>query len=122
MSRDIVERLLTFETYNVEFHRIALNMDQIEKYNPPPNPTKLTDSRATGYIEQYGHECWELDALEPQVITNLIDKHVRKYRDDKLYKAVIKQEQEEKAMLEDLAANWTSIAANWDEIKATYCD
>jgi hypothetical protein len=35
---------------------------------------------------------------------------------------VIKQEQEEKAMLEDLAANWTSIAANWDEIKATYCD
>jgi len=122
MSRDIAERLVTFETYDVDFHRLALNMDQIEKYGPPPNPTKLTDSRATGYIEKYGHECWELDALEPQVISNLIDIHVREYRDDKLYKTVIKQEQEERAMLEDLAENWPSIAVNWDEIKAAYCE
>jgi hypothetical protein len=121
MSRDIVDRLITFETERVDFHRLALNMDQIEQYGPPPNPTKLTDSRATGYIEQYGYECWELDALEPQVISDLISKHVRRYRDDKLYNAVLKQEREEKELLEDLAQNWPSIAENWDDIKAQYC-
>ncbi|XCH78294.1 MAG: hypothetical protein WHF31_12260 [Candidatus Dehalobacter alkaniphilus] len=121
MSRDIVDRLNTFETESVDFNRLALNMDQIELYNPPPNPTKLTDSRATGYIDQYGYECWELDALEPQVISDLISKNVRKYRDDKLYNAIIKQEREEKELLEDLAENWPGIAENWDDIKARYC-
>lgn len=121
MSRDILDRLITFETYGVDFNRLALNMDQIERYNPPPNPTKLTDSRATGYIDQYGYECWELDALEPQVISDLISKNVCKYRNDKLYNAILKQERKEKGLLEDLAENWPSIAQNWDEIKSQYC-
>ena len=121
MSRDIQERLGTFETYGVEFHRLALNMDQIELYNPPPNPTKLTDSRATGYIDEFGMECWELDALEPTVIRDLIRDNVNKYRDAKLYQRIVDREQREKAMLEEVAENWDGVADNWDEIKALYC-
>lgn len=122
MSRDIVDRLDMFGAYDIRFQRLALNMDQIEQYNPPPNPTKLTDSRATGYIDKYGYECWELDALEPQIISDLIGSNVKKYRDDGLYYKVINQEREEKAMLEDLAENWPNISTNWDEIKAAYCE
>lgn len=121
MSRDIQDRLATFEAYGVDFHRLALNMNQIEQYGPPPNPTKLTDSRATGYIREFGYECWELDALEPQVISNLISKNVKKYRDDKIYKVVVKQEREEKGMLEEVAQNWAGVADNWDDIKERYC-
>ena len=121
MSQDIQDRLVTFETCGIDFHRLALNMNQIEKYGPPPNPTKLTDSRATGYIKEFGNECWELDALEPQVISDLIGKNVKKYRDDKIYKAMISQEAEEKAMLEEVAQNWPGIADNWEEIKEKYC-
>lgn len=54
MSRDILERIKMFGTDDLEFHRLALNMDQIDRYNPPPNPTKLTDSRATGYTDERG--------------------------------------------------------------------
>lgn len=121
MSRDIQDRLVTFETMGVSFHRLALNMDQVDEYNPPPNPTKLTDSRATGYIREFGHKCWELDALEPQVISDLIDKHIQKYRDNKPYMAMIMQEREEKSLLEELAENWPNIADNWDDIKMRYC-
>lgn len=121
MSRDIQDRLITFETYGIEFHRLALNMNQIEQYDPPPNPTKITDSRATGYIREFGHECWELDALEPQVISDLIRKNVKKYRDDSIYKAVLKQERKEKGMLEEVAQNWAGVADNWDDIKERYC-
>ena len=96
MSRDIQDRLVTFETYGVTFKRLALNMDQVELYNPPPNPAKLTDSRATGYIEEYGDECWELDALEPKVISDVIRENVEKYRNDEIYRAVVKREAEEK--------------------------
>lgn len=121
MSRDIVDRLDMFETHDVTFKRLALNMDQIELYNPPPNPTKLTDSRSTGYIEKYGYECWELDALEPGVISDLIDVNVRKYRNETLHKAVIAKENREKKLLEDVAKNWDGIADHWREIKDTYC-
>lgn len=80
MSRDIQERLAMFnDDLNVEFHRLALNMEQIDRYSPPPNPTKLSDSRAHGYIEKYGYDCWELDALEPQIISDLISENVVKY-------------------------------------------
>lgn len=52
--------------------RIALNYDQIEQYDPPPNPAKMTDSRVRDYIATYGYDSWELDALEPQVLDRLI--------------------------------------------------
>ena len=120
MSRDIQERLVTFETYGVTFKRLALNMDQVELYNPPPNPAKLSDSRASGYIEEYGDECWELDALEPKVISDLINKNVKKYRDDTLYNAVVEREAEERRQLDDLAEHYEAVAENWEEIKERY--
>ncbi|MGL6200581.1 MAG: hypothetical protein ACRC3H_16750 [Lachnospiraceae bacterium] len=120
MSRDIQERNVLFDNLNLEFHRIALNKDQIDLYNPPPNPTKLTDSRASGYISHHGYECWELDALEPRVLTDLIQGEVLKYRDDAIYQKVKKQEEEERGILESAARHWDVIESNWEEIKKQY--
>jgi len=73
MTRDIDSRLKLFAGWeNHDIKRIALNMDQINKYGPPPNPAKVTDSRAKAYIAEYGYDSWELDALEPQTIVELI--------------------------------------------------
>ena len=87
MTRDIDDRLTLF-TGNIEVERIALNMAQIETYNPPPNPAKVTDSRATSYIRRYGHSSWELDALEPSVIAQAIQTTVLAYRDEALWAGV----------------------------------
>ena len=116
MSRDIQDRNSLFDNLCLEFHRLALNMDQIEQYGPPPNPTKLTDSRATGYIRDYGHECWELDALEPSVISDLIERNVLLYRDETPYLAVKRREDEEKDRLREIARYWEDIDQNWEEI------
>lgn len=75
MTRDHRDRLALFGV-DVEVDRLALNYDQIQKYSPPPNPTKLTDSRATGYISQFGMTCWELDALSPTQIGEVIERAV----------------------------------------------
>lgn len=60
MTRDIQERLQMFGA-DVYVKRVALTMNQIGTYNPPPNPAKITDSRASKYIDEYGNESWELD-------------------------------------------------------------
>jgi hypothetical protein len=106
MSRDITDRLETFTRRALEFERIALNTDQIEEYDPPPNPTKLSDSRATGYIARFGYESWELDALNPTVIADLISEAVLAYRNDKAWEQAVKHEEEQVKELEAAAEHW----------------
>ena len=65
--------------------RIAFNWDQVQEYSPPPNPAKLTDSRAKDYIETYGDESWELDALDPSVLEELINGEIEEVRDEILF-------------------------------------
>jgi hypothetical protein len=96
---------------SLTIERIALNRDQIDHYNPPPNPAKLTDSRATGYIAAHGRSSWELDALEPTVLVELITEHVFEHRDVDKWDASTKAEEEEREML-------TAAAERWDEVKA----
>ena len=84
MTRDNYDRLRTFAGYRGKPRvvRVALNMDQVHEYRPPPNPAKVTDSRFEGYRREFGDESWELDALEPSVIDALIREHVDAYRDE----------------------------------------
>lgn len=77
-----------------EFRRIALNMDQVEQYDPPPNPAKSTDSRFEGYLAEYGDESWELDALEPTVLTDLITNNLAEFMDAEALDAAQDREQE----------------------------
>ncbi len=71
MTRDIQDRLITFGVDTL-VDRLALNFDQVEQYQPPPNFTKAKDSRTPAYIERFGKDCWELDALDPKTLTGLI--------------------------------------------------
>ena len=88
MTRDNQDRLNTFNRLGhcvPHVKRIALNMDQIEEYSPPPNPAKMTDSRFASYITEYGASSWELDALEPRMMVNLIENHILNLRDEDLW-------------------------------------
>lgn len=110
MTRDIEDRLALFMG-GVELHRLALNWDQIEQYSPPPNPAKLTDSRAADYVEEFGTESWELDALEPSVIADLIEQAVLEIRDEDAWDEMEAKEKEGKTLLETTSKRWADVAA-----------
>ncbi|MGM1047632.1 MAG: hypothetical protein ACQEXX_15980 [Bacillota bacterium] len=114
MSRDIVDRLELFGV-SINFQRIALNYDQIEEFAPPPNPTKLSDSRASGYIADYGHECWELDALRPDVIDGLIRDAVTDLCDIDLLMEARDREEKSRETLNTVARNWSKIESEYGE-------
>jgi hypothetical protein len=101
MSRDIRKRMAMFGAV-VRVDRIALNMPQIKQYNPPPNPAKITDTRATEYIKQYGAESWELDALEPAELDRLIRKQIEIYLDRKKYDRAKRKEERERAKIQKI--------------------
>lgn len=107
MSRDICDRLRMFlEGESMTFERLALNMDQVEEYNPPPNPAKMTDSRFAQYVALYGDESWELDALEPSVLADLIRANVLRFRDQELWHTALKKESRNRMRLAEVRDGW----------------
>jgi hypothetical protein len=108
MSRDILDRLVLFES-RLKLDRLALNMDQVDEYNPPPNPAKTTDSRAADYIAQYGHDSWELDALEPSMMAALIERNIHAVRDDAAWHETMAREKEIKRKLHAVADDWDDL-------------
>lgn len=64
----------------LRFERIALNMDQIEKFNPPPFEAKMSSSRYKKYRNEHGTDlAWELDALNPVKLRALIRENIAKH-------------------------------------------
>jgi hypothetical protein len=104
MSRDIKERLDIFTRgINIEFTRIALNRHQIDAYNPPPNPAKVTDSRFRAYQNKHGDKSWELDALEPKVLVKLIQEEISQHIDRRVWAEVEEKQEKDRAVLVKLS-------------------
>lgn len=102
MTRDNEARLTMFAENDVEVRRIALNYDQVQKYNPPPNPTKMEDSRARGYVAEYGRDSWELDALEPRVIIGLIKHEIHSLRDEDAWAEMEAKREKERGQIREM--------------------
>lgn len=111
MTRDLRERIRMFAEadrnhFDVELVRVALNMEQIEERKPPPNPAKTTDARFANYREQYGDESWELDALPPSYLVDLVETQILSHRDDEAW------ETREK-FVESVRSKLTKVANNF---------
>lgn len=72
----------------VEFDRVALNAEQIDEHSPPPFPAKETSSRFASYVAEHGlDDAWELDALPPETLADLIRDAVTSLFDRTVYDA-----------------------------------
>lgn len=111
MSRDIQDRLQMFMQRSLNFQRLALNKDQVDQYEPPPNFAKITDSRADAYIAEYGDESWELDALEPSVLADLVREALTDLMDKDAMTAA-------KEIQADHRKTLALVADQWEDVKA----
>lgn len=78
---------------------IALTMEQIRMYDPPPNPAKLSDTRARAYLDEFGPVSWEVDALPPNVLNDLLSSKIEENIDMDQYYAMLEQEKKDKEKL-----------------------
>ncbi len=112
MSRDITDRLRRTFMADCTFERVALNMDQVREYDPPPNPAKVTDSRYKAYLALYGDESWELDALEPTKFRKLVEGQLEGLRDQVQWDKDAKEKAKVTKQLKEIAGEWSEIPAN----------
>jgi hypothetical protein len=82
----------------------------VKQYNPPPNAAKITDPRAGAYIAKHGNSSWEVDALPPNVLSELILRSFRKHIETEKMDAVKLREETDKKRLRKAAKEISSEA------------
>lgn len=76
-----------FTDLDVRLQPIILTADQVRQYALPRTPVKDTDLRKDNWQADHGQGAVELDALEalmPGVFGDIVARHIRLYRDNKL--------------------------------------
>ena len=66
-------------------------------------PAKLTDSRVGAYIRKFGHESWELDALDPATLAGLIRKEIKTLIEPKAWKKAQREQNDGRAVLQTIS-------------------
>ena len=79
---------------------VGLTYDQVLEFNPPPNPAKEDDPRSKGYKAQYGTSSWEVDALPPNILNELLTEAIEAEIALSKYEEILAQEEEDKYKLE----------------------
>jgi hypothetical protein len=93
MGRNLTEALSLYARRPVEVVRLGLNLEQIRRLALPPNPAKESDRRYGSYVAETGcTESWELDALSPQFIDDLIEQAIRKRLDVSAWNTALTEE------------------------------
>lgn len=115
MVRDVEERLREMGVKSLQVINPALTMDQVNEYDPPENPAKQTDPRAKWYIEKYGESSWELDALPPPVLMQIVRDNVIKHMDLELFKQVRIKEANQKKVITQYAEDYEENEEGFDE-------
>ena len=93
---------LAFCKAHFTIKHIGLTMEQINQYNPPPNPAKITDPRAKHYIAKYGQVSWEVDALSPAIMTDIVSNALSSEMDHDIYDSLIEREESEQAQIKKI--------------------
>jgi hypothetical protein len=79
-----------------------LTRDQIDLYNPPPNPAKRKDPRSAWFIAKNWTSSWEVDALKPEVLNKILTDSIMNLIDFNKYKTLLKMEENDKKKLSEL--------------------
>ena len=103
MVRDIRDRLNDVFGATVEVKKLAITPEQVAQYSPPPNPAKMSDSRAAGFVLRHGYESYEVDALPPAVLNQIVTDAIEGYVDVDVRQERLDLEDEHKARIREAA-------------------
>ena len=93
-----------FHAGHVDVRKLALTIEQVQAYGPPPNPAKMKDTRAAGYVEKYGANCWEVDALPPDVLHEIIGDAFKMILDTQKMGRIVEQEDRDKERFREIVS------------------
>ena len=74
---DLPKRLERYDGDHVSLERIALTLDQVRSLPSFPASDKAKDKRYKWFVQNYGDRCWELDAMNPNDLRDLVEEQIK---------------------------------------------
>ena len=95
---ETVERELVMQSRPavVRVERLAAKPEQIEEYGLITQPVTYTDSRARKFMERYGNETVELDAIPASAVRQLVRDAIERHMGPQRLELLRMVEQEER--------------------------
>lgn len=91
----------------ITVRRLALDREQVDRWELPTRPTKTNDSRARKFVAEHGYGSVELDAIPPRDLRRLVKDAIEQHMDPRelrTLKMVEEQEREGiKVVMESMA-------------------
>jgi hypothetical protein len=69
----------------------------------------MTDCRAKDYVERFGDQSWELDALDPTVLSGMVRAAVLAVRHERQWKHDVAEEVEARRLLGVVSSRWDKL-------------
>jgi hypothetical protein len=109
---DIPRRLEGFES-NIEVQRIALTGEDIGDPELPSFSAedKRKDPRYPWFARRYGHRCWELDALNPNILRTRLEQIIYQVIDHDAWERCKRAQEAERASLTTILNTWKGYTA-----------
>ena len=106
-ERDLPERIAEHEGYHIEFKRIAITREQAAPLPSFDAKTKSKDKRYGWFTKNFGDQCWELDAMDPNQLRDLVRAEIKALINPVLWADQEALQKREKQSLEMNLRHWS---------------
>ena len=77
-EEDLPNRFSKYDGDHVTLRRIALTREHVNGLLSFPARDKRKDPRYKWFVRNYGHRCWELDAMDPNELRACVKREIKK--------------------------------------------
>jgi hypothetical protein len=109
---DLPGRLAEYGAVGVTMRRLALTNEDVADPALPSFSveTKRSDTCYRWFVPRYGRLCWELDALNPNILRARVEAAIHEYIDWPIWERCALAEQAEQRSLADVMSAWQGAA------------
>jgi hypothetical protein len=111
MSEVDLRNRFTWEQVPVQVRRLTILADDARRLGLPSFPAsdKKTDTRFKWFVREYGDTCWELDAMNPNDLREMVRVAIEEYIDWDAWQRCERVEAAERRSLTEILGTWHRV-------------
>ena len=108
-ERDLPDRLVNYGGEHIKLVRIALRREHLDGLPSFSASDKRKDPRYKWFISRFGNACWELDALDPNVLRDIVEKAICDEIEPTAWQRCAAVDQAERELLRTVLDSWGAV-------------
>jgi hypothetical protein len=109
-EHDLPNRLVKYNGEHVELRRIALCPEHLVNLPSFPASDKRRDPRYRWFVDNFGQQCWELDALDPNTLREIVQQAIEAEIEPEAWQRCATVERAERESLRTVLDSWTGAS------------